>query len=165
MKMALRLHPISEIDIYHKVITLMLLMSNLANTKLCKKPEKGLKPWHMVIIWDCSARAIQWIPRWQGVDGFRKIFASFCLNKNSLSIGRDNYFSLDLCVLLFYLLFIVFLGFLELINNMLTSGMVPALYPDDEKEGIIGQVRKDNGYSSWKNNKQNNRNKIVINKS
>lgn len=34
-----------------------------------------------------------------------------------------------------------FLGFLELINNMLTSGMVPALFPDDEKEGIIGQVR------------------------
>jgi dynein heavy chain len=31
-------------------------------------------------------------------------------------------------------------GFLELINNMLTSGMVPALYPDDEKEGIIGSV-------------------------
>ena len=23
---------------------------------------------------------------------------------------------------------------------MLTSGMVPALYPDDEKEAIIGQV-------------------------
>lgn len=32
-------------------------------------------------------------------------------------------------------------GFLELINNMLTSGMVPALFADDEKEGIIGQVR------------------------
>lgn len=32
-------------------------------------------------------------------------------------------------------------GFLELLNNMLTSGMVPALYPDDEKEQIIGQVR------------------------
>lgn len=31
-------------------------------------------------------------------------------------------------------------GFLELINNMLTSGMVPALYLDDEKEGIIGSV-------------------------
>ncbi|XP_005112302.2 dynein heavy chain 10, axonemal [Aplysia californica] len=29
-------------------------------------------------------------------------------------------------------------GFLELINNMLTTGMVPALYADDEKEGIIG---------------------------
>jgi dynein heavy chain len=32
-------------------------------------------------------------------------------------------------------------GFLELINNMLTSGMVPALYADDEKEAIVGQVR------------------------
>ncbi|GFS12625.1 dynein heavy chain 10, axonemal [Elysia marginata] len=32
-------------------------------------------------------------------------------------------------------------GFLELINNMLTSGMVPALYADDEKEAIIGQLR------------------------
>lgn len=32
------------------------------------------------------------------------------------------------------------LGFLELINNMLTSGMVPALFPDEEKEAIIGQV-------------------------
>ncbi|BFZ18669.1 hypothetical protein BsWGS_21707 [Bradybaena similaris] len=32
-------------------------------------------------------------------------------------------------------------GFLELINNMLTSGMVPALYADDEKEIIIGQLR------------------------
>ena len=36
---------------------------------------------------------------------------------------------------------IVFIGFLELINNMLTSGMVPALFPDDEKEAIIGQVQ------------------------
>lgn len=35
----------------------------------------------------------------------------------------------------------MFAGFLELVNNMLTSGMVPALFPDDEKEGIIGQVR------------------------
>ncbi|PVD32839.1 hypothetical protein C0Q70_08286 [Pomacea canaliculata] len=34
-------------------------------------------------------------------------------------------------------------GFLELINNMLTSGMVPALYADDEKEAIIGQVRNE----------------------
>ena len=33
-----------------------------------------------------------------------------------------------------------FEGFLELINNMLTSGMVPALYPDEEKEAIVGQV-------------------------
>jgi dynein heavy chain len=34
-------------------------------------------------------------------------------------------------------------GFLELINNMLTSGMVPALFPDEEKEAIIGQVREE----------------------
>ncbi|XP_014674920.1 PREDICTED: dynein heavy chain 10, axonemal-like [Priapulus caudatus] len=34
-------------------------------------------------------------------------------------------------------------GFLELINNMLTSGMVPALFPDDEKEAIINQVRNE----------------------
>lgn len=32
-------------------------------------------------------------------------------------------------------------GFLELINNMLTSGMVPALFADEEKEGILGQIR------------------------
>ncbi|GCC21332.1 hypothetical protein chiPu_0019801, partial [Chiloscyllium punctatum] len=32
-------------------------------------------------------------------------------------------------------------GFLELINNMLTSGIVPALFPDEEKEPILGQIR------------------------
>ncbi|KAI9102678.1 dynein heavy chain and region D6 of dynein motor-domain-containing protein [Phlyctochytrium arcticum] len=32
-------------------------------------------------------------------------------------------------------------GFLELINNMLTTGMVPALYEDDEKEGLLSSVR------------------------
>ncbi|KAL0979348.1 hypothetical protein UPYG_G00183960 [Umbra pygmaea] len=32
-------------------------------------------------------------------------------------------------------------GFLELINNMLTSGMVPALFPDDEKESILKQLQ------------------------
>ncbi|KAK3083644.1 hypothetical protein FSP39_000711 [Pinctada imbricata] len=34
-------------------------------------------------------------------------------------------------------------GFLELINNMLTSGMVPALFADDEKESIIGSIRQE----------------------
>ena len=34
-------------------------------------------------------------------------------------------------------------GFLELVNNMLTSGMVPALYADDEKEVVINGVRDD----------------------
>ncbi|KFO71450.1 Dynein heavy chain 10, axonemal, partial [Cuculus canorus] len=31
-------------------------------------------------------------------------------------------------------------SFLELINNMLTSGMVPALFPDDEKDAILSQI-------------------------
>jgi len=33
-------------------------------------------------------------------------------------------------------------GFLELINNMLTSGMVPALFKEDEKDGMINQVNE-----------------------
>lgn len=44
-------------------------------------------------------------------------------------------------------------GFLELINNMLTSGMVPALFADEEKEAILGQVRDEavrNGASQAK---------------
>jgi dynein heavy chain len=32
-------------------------------------------------------------------------------------------------------------GFLELINNMLASGMVPALYCEEEKDTIVGSVR------------------------
>ncbi|KAJ3018931.1 Dynein heavy chain 10, axonemal [Thoreauomyces humboldtii] len=32
-------------------------------------------------------------------------------------------------------------GFLELINNMLTTGMVPALYEDDEKESLLSNIR------------------------
>lgn len=31
-------------------------------------------------------------------------------------------------------------GFLELINNILTIGMVPALFPEEEKDGLIGPV-------------------------
>ncbi len=37
-----------------------------------------------------------------------------------------------------------FSGFLELVNNMLTSGMVPALYTDEEKDQIIGTVSRAN---------------------
>ncbi|XP_063229306.1 dynein axonemal heavy chain 10 [Bacillus rossius redtenbacheri] len=32
-------------------------------------------------------------------------------------------------------------GFLELINNILTAGMVPALFAEDEKDQIVGDVR------------------------
>ena len=34
-------------------------------------------------------------------------------------------------------------GFLELMNNMLTTGMVPALYEKDEIDGIVNSVRKE----------------------
>lgn len=34
------------------------------------------------------------------------------------------------------------LGFLELINNMLTSGIVPALYTDEERAGISESVSR-----------------------
>ncbi|XP_075882096.1 dynein axonemal heavy chain 10-like isoform X2 [Nelusetta ayraudi] len=34
-------------------------------------------------------------------------------------------------------------GFLELINNMLTSGIVPALFPNDERESILNQIREE----------------------
>ncbi|KAH8358423.1 hypothetical protein KR093_000053 [Drosophila rubida] len=33
-------------------------------------------------------------------------------------------------------------GFLELINNILTVGQVPALFTDEDKDGIVNQVRK-----------------------
>ncbi len=43
-------------------------------------------------------------------------------------------------------------SFLELINNMLMSGMVLALFKEDEKEGMISRVKKtiDDGRSqNW----------------
>ncbi|XP_028911199.1 dynein heavy chain 10, axonemal isoform X3 [Ornithorhynchus anatinus] len=34
-------------------------------------------------------------------------------------------------------------GFLELINNMLTSGMVPALFQEDEKDSVLTQIEEE----------------------
>ena len=61
----------------------MLQVANLANAKWCKKTEKWLKPWHMVLIWEYSARVFQLIPTWQGLVAFQK-----ALDKRNLSIGR-----------------------------------------------------------------------------
>ena len=36
-------------------------------------------------------------------------------------------------------------GFLELVNNMLTSGMVPALYDNAEKDGLTAGVAEEVG--------------------
>ena len=40
-------------------------------------------------------------------------------------------------------------GFLELINNMLTTGAVPALFADDEKDGIINNMRDEAGKAGY----------------
>ena len=55
---------------------------------LLKPYWKWLKPWHMVLIWEYSARAIQWIPTWEGLDGFQKSLRYYALDESSLSIGR-----------------------------------------------------------------------------
>ncbi|KER29498.1 hypothetical protein T265_03876 [Opisthorchis viverrini] len=42
-------------------------------------------------------------------------------------------------------------GFLELINNILTTGLVPALFADDERDSIINELREEavaSGYTS-----------------
>lgn len=59
------------------------------------------------------------------------------LKKLYTMLGADN----KKVVFLFTDSHVVDEGFLELINNMLTSGMVPALYADDEKDACINGVR------------------------
>ena len=50
----------------------MLLVANVANAKWCKK--KWLNPGTWVLIWEYSARAIQWIPTWQCPDVVSSFF-------------------------------------------------------------------------------------------
>jgi dynein heavy chain, axonemal len=54
-------------------------------------------------------------------------------------LGREN----RKVVFLFTDAHIVDEGFLELINNMLTTGMVPALYDEGEKDACINSVREE----------------------
>ena len=62
-------------------LTQMLLVSNLANTKWCKKSEKWLKPWGM----DTHLRVLSKIypisTNMTGFRGFSKIFASLCFGR------------------------------------------------------------------------------------
>ena len=44
-----------------------------------------------VLIWEYSARAIQWIPTWQGLDDFQNLLISSALDESSLSIERVNW--------------------------------------------------------------------------
>ena len=43
----------------------------LANTKWCKKLNQNPGKW--VLIWEYFARVIQWIPTWQGLNGFQSL--------------------------------------------------------------------------------------------
>ena len=70
-------------------LTLMLLGINLTNAKRCKKNLKNDRnPGKLGLIWEYSARAFQWVPTRQGLDGFHKSLRHCTLDKSSLSIGR-----------------------------------------------------------------------------
>ena len=53
-------------------LTLLLLVANLANIKCAKNLKNDWNPGTWVLIWEFSARAIQWVPTRQGLDGFQK---------------------------------------------------------------------------------------------
>uniref|UniRef100_A0A8C0KP17 Dynein axonemal heavy chain 10 n=1 Tax=Canis lupus dingo TaxID=286419 RepID=A0A8C0KP17_CANLU len=53
-----------------------------------------------------------------------------------LKLGTEN----KMMIFLFTDTHVAEEGFLELINNMLTSGIVPALFPEEEKETILSQI-------------------------
>ena len=66
----------------------MLLVANLANTKVCKNLQNDWNPSIWVLIWEHSSRAIQWIPTWQGFDCFQRFLHPCAFDESSLSIGR-----------------------------------------------------------------------------
>ena len=74
-------------------LTPILLVANLAHTNGAKNLKNDRKPGTMVFIWEYLVRAIQWIPTWQGFDGFQKYLQRCALDKSSLSIGRVNPFN------------------------------------------------------------------------
>ena len=49
-----------------------------------KETEKWLKSWQYL------ARALQWIPTWQGLDGFQKSLRRCNFDENGLSIERSK---------------------------------------------------------------------------
>ena len=69
-------------------LTLMLLIADLANTKWCKKHENDWNPGSWVLISAYSVRAFQWLPTWQGLDGFQKSLHPCALDESNLSTGK-----------------------------------------------------------------------------
>ena len=68
----------------------MLLVANLAKQNDAKIRKKDWNPGTWVLISEYSARAIEWILTWQGIDGFQKSLRPYALDKYSLSIGTVN---------------------------------------------------------------------------
>ena len=60
----------------YKMLTLILLVANLANTKWCKKPEKWLKPWQMGTQMRELNESFQMNTNMTGFRWFSKILAS-----------------------------------------------------------------------------------------
>ena len=73
---------------YWYLITLSIPVANLPNTKLINKHENEWNPGTWILIWECSERAIQWIPTWQGSDDFQRSLLPCALDESSLSIVR-----------------------------------------------------------------------------
>ena len=68
---------------------------HILNGKKSRKSVENVKyPGTWVLIWEFSTRAFQWIPTWQGLDGFQKYLRSYALYKSSLSIGRVKVWNL-----------------------------------------------------------------------
>ena len=70
---------------------LMLVVANLANTKLCKNNEtKWLKPCHMGTYLRVLSKSYPMNTNMTGFGWFSKIFAPCALDESSLSIGRSR---------------------------------------------------------------------------
>ena len=65
----------------------MLILQIQNNAKTLKNHQN---PGKWVLIWKYSVRAFQWVPTWQGLDGFQRFLRSCALGECSLSIGRVN---------------------------------------------------------------------------
>ena len=70
------------------LLTPMLLVANLTNTKRCKKRKKGLQPWHMGAHLRVLSQGYPMNTNMTGSGWFSKIFASLCFGRSS--IGRVN---------------------------------------------------------------------------
>ena len=67
-------------------------MANFEKYKMMQKTWKiNWNPGEWVLIWEFSAIAIQWIPTWQGLNGFQKCLHPCALGKRILSIGRVKF--------------------------------------------------------------------------